>query len=104
MRRMLVLLGISWSLSAIVGPSYAAESKDEYKVVSVHGAIGLAYVEQWNSSSSPAFAELKPALLGELYMGSKYGPKGLAVGGQILWDVRRIDKNRQGHVALKYQF
>jgi len=104
MKRMLTVLGlVVWSLSAPSGPSWAAE-KEEYKALAYHGSIGLAYVEQWTAQSSPAFAELKPALLADLYLGSRYGPKGLTLGGQLLWDVRRIDKGRQGHVALKFEF
>jgi len=105
MRRILILVGaVVWSVSAPVGISWADPTPEPEKLLSWHGNAGVGYVEDWTRESSPALDQMKPVLLGSLYLGTKYGPKGLALGGQIEWDVKKYDYGRRAHIALLYEF
>jgi len=96
---LILMLAGAASAEAVRPPTYPTPG-----AFSVHGNVGFAWYDTWQSKSSPRFSNLRPHVATSLYLGSKYGPKGLTLGGSLLFDAQRLEKGRLGSLGLFFEF
>jgi len=98
----ILTIGVVWSISAAVGPSYAAEKPSAF---ALHGAVGILWREDWTENGgTPKWLELQPVIAGEAYLGSREYAKGWTVGGDVEFSVRRIDDHRALRFGIRREF
>lgn len=71
----------------------------------VHGAVGLYWRETWaKNGDTPAFDQLQPVLAGDVYLGARNYAKGWTLGGEVEFNIRRVDDYRSLKVGLRREF